>query len=208
MRSGYEGHQSYAPCTVAGLISKRYDYWALGQLPCREVLNREPEIIFPETCRVGISTKAGAKACMLVEVDSQQRLRSQFRPLDVFRWQTCWVDASGAATKEELLNRRSSATHGIDDHLMGIPLAVAAWETSGPCPASRRLPRGRSNATNDVRAAAIDLGSGHASGLKKFAPPPPCRSISTRPWRLTARWANLPASSRNFAAIPTPYRGF
>jgi DNA repair exonuclease SbcCD nuclease subunit len=28
--TGREGHQPYAPCTIPGLISKHYDYWALG----------------------------------------------------------------------------------------------------------------------------------------------------------------------------------
>ena len=78
--TGREGHQPYAPCTIPGLISKHYDYWALGHAHGHEVLNREPEIIFSGNVQGRHIHEHGPKGCMLVHVDAQQRLRPELRP--------------------------------------------------------------------------------------------------------------------------------
>lgn len=92
--TGRDGHDNYAPCTVEGLISKRYDYWALGHVHARETLHREPDIVFPGNIQGRHIRESGAKGCMLVEVNARQKLEATMRPLDVFRWQKCWVDAA------------------------------------------------------------------------------------------------------------------
>ena len=64
--TGREGHQPYAPCTIPGLISKHYDYWALGHAHGHEVLNREPDIIFSGNVQGRHIHEHGPKGCMLV----------------------------------------------------------------------------------------------------------------------------------------------
>ena len=44
---GKPGHEPYAPCTVDGLRSKGYQYWALGHVHNREVVSQDPWIVFP-----------------------------------------------------------------------------------------------------------------------------------------------------------------
>lgn len=44
---GRPGHAPYAPCTVDGLRSKGYQYWALDHVHEREVVCRDPWIVFP-----------------------------------------------------------------------------------------------------------------------------------------------------------------
>ena len=44
---GKPGHEPYAPCSIDGLRSKGYQYWALGHVHAREVVCRDPWIIFP-----------------------------------------------------------------------------------------------------------------------------------------------------------------
>ncbi|MEO2032165.1 MAG: DNA repair exonuclease, partial [Planctomycetaceae bacterium] len=47
--TGVEGHEPYAPCTTADLLSKDYQYWALGHVHNRQQ-NHQPEetpIVFP-----------------------------------------------------------------------------------------------------------------------------------------------------------------
>ena len=44
---GREGHERYAPTTLETMRAKGYDYWALGHVHAREVLSKEPWIVFP-----------------------------------------------------------------------------------------------------------------------------------------------------------------
>ena len=142
--TGREGHEPYAPCTIPGLVSKHYDYWALGHAHGRESLHHDPEIFFSGNLQGRHIHEDGPKGCMLVHVNAEQRLRPEFRPLDVFRWQSCRVDAAGAATKEELLDRFRKRLAQIVAESDGLSLAVRV-ETSGPCGRTRKSPLGRSN---------------------------------------------------------------
>ena len=157
--TGREGHQPYAPCTIPGLISKHYDYWALGHAHGHEVLNREPEIIFSGNVQGRHIHEHGPKGCMLVHVDAQQRLRPELRPLDVFRWQSCWVDATGAATKEDLLDRFRQRLARLMAESDGLSLAVRV-ETSGPCGAHQEIAARPEQWVNDIRSTALDLSGG------------------------------------------------
>lgn len=44
---GDESHAVYAPFTKTALLSKQYDYWALGHIHKRQHLNKEPPIVYP-----------------------------------------------------------------------------------------------------------------------------------------------------------------
>jgi DNA repair exonuclease SbcCD nuclease subunit len=158
--TGRDGHPKYAPCTVEGLAGKGYDYWALGHVHAREVLASEPTIVFPGNVQGRHIRESGVKGCILVEVDEQHRLRTEFRPLDVFRWQTCWIDAAGASTKEELLERFRQQLTALLAKTDGIPMAVRV-ETSGPCRAHQEVNSRPEKWINDVRSAALDRSDGN-----------------------------------------------
>ena len=44
--AGDKSHDVYAPFTIEELISKNYDYWALGHIHKRQVLHMEPPIVY------------------------------------------------------------------------------------------------------------------------------------------------------------------
>jgi DNA repair exonuclease SbcCD nuclease subunit len=123
------------------------------------VLNREPEIIFSGNTQGRHIHENGPKGCMLVHVDAQQQLRPEFRPLDVFRWQPCWVDATGAATKDDLLDRFRQRLAELMQQSDGLSLAVRV-ETSGPCKAHQEIASRPQQWINDIRSAALDVGGG------------------------------------------------
>src|SRR5262249_34328985 len=58
-------HARYAPCTIEGLRSKGYDYWALGHIHKRQILHRDPYIVFPGNVQGRHIREAGAKGCYL-----------------------------------------------------------------------------------------------------------------------------------------------
>jgi DNA repair exonuclease SbcCD nuclease subunit len=157
--SGREGHQPYAPCTISGLISKQYDYWALGHVHGHEVLTREPHIIFSGNTQGRHIREPGPKGCILAHLESLEILRPGLRPLDVFRWQTCWVDAAGATTRDVLLDRIRQQLAAIIQGNDGLSLAVRV-ETSGACKAHREIAARPEQWINDVRSLALDVGGG------------------------------------------------
>jgi DNA repair exonuclease SbcCD nuclease subunit len=44
--AGFAEHPLYAPCSIDGLLSRQYQYWALGHIHARSELARDPWIVF------------------------------------------------------------------------------------------------------------------------------------------------------------------
>lgn len=154
-------HERYAPCTIADLRSKEYDYWALGHVHGRRDLNRpgEPPIAFAGNVQGRHIREAGAKGCLLVTVDDSGRATPEFRALDVFRWNLCRVEADGAVDAEDLLGRVADRVAGLVEAGEGRPVA-ARVEVAGACRAHDRVGRDPEGWAQQVRAAAIDASGG------------------------------------------------
>lgn len=67
--TGREPHAPYAPCSVADLKSRGYDYWALGHVHDFEVVATEPLVIFPGNLQGRNIRERGAKGAVLVTVE-------------------------------------------------------------------------------------------------------------------------------------------
>ena len=89
-------HETYAPCSVAALTLKGYDYWALGHIHARRVLSERPWIVFPGNLQGRHPKESGAKGCTLVTVEDGAVAAVEHRAVDVLRWTTLEVDAGGA----------------------------------------------------------------------------------------------------------------
>ena len=66
--NGREGHENYAPCSLETLLSKGYDYWALGHVHNREILHENPWVIFPGNTQGRNARETGPKGCTLIRV--------------------------------------------------------------------------------------------------------------------------------------------
>lgn len=101
--TGREGHENYAPCTVADLESRGYDYWALGHVHQFEVVSGDPPVVFPGCIQGRHIKEGGAKGCVLVTADAGTLPQVVHHPLDVIRWERLSVDLGLAATPQESL---------------------------------------------------------------------------------------------------------
>ncbi len=155
--TGREGHASYAPCDLNYLINKGYDYWALGHVHKREVLQEDPWIIFPGNTQGRHIREEGAKGCTLVRVQGGRVQSLEHRDLDVLRWILCNIDVTEAETYEQVLE---GAEKSIEEEL---------GRGEGRLLALRLVIRGASNAhhkiidrqqqlANDLRALAVERG--------------------------------------------------
>jgi DNA repair exonuclease SbcCD nuclease subunit len=156
--TGREGHESYAPCKIDGLLSKDYDYWALGHVHKKEVLHEDPLIVFPGNIQGRQIRETGPRGCMLVTVDDSGRANADFRPLDVIRWMRCNVDASGADRSDDVVDRICEQIKELFEQ-SDLPL-VTRIEVEGSCRAHAELSADPEHWTNEIRSAAMDLSNG------------------------------------------------
>ena len=150
---GRPGHEAYAPCTLDGLRSRGYQYWALGHVHKREVVAKEPWIVFPGNTQGRHARETGSKGCSLVTVDAGRVVAVEHRSLDVVRWSICSVDVSEAKTLDEVYDL---AAHALADAVGGAEgrLVAARMRFEGACPVHTRLRAAREQVTNECRSLA------------------------------------------------------
>lgn len=99
--TGVEGHDTYAPTTLAMLKSRGYDYWALGHIHARHVVCEVPRVVFPGNLQGRHARETGAKGCELVTFEGGV-LHSRFVPLDVVRWHQIELDMQSVHSLDAL----------------------------------------------------------------------------------------------------------
>ncbi len=155
---GREGHEDYAPCTVTGLLSKHYDYWALGHVHQHEVISQDPWIVFSGNIQGRHARETGVKGCTLVTAMDGRVSLVEHRPLDVVRWEVCPVDASQASDTGEVLERVRQALLSKSDNAEGRLLATRIV-VSGACGAHSALSHQYERFAAECRAMANDIGT-------------------------------------------------
>lgn len=156
---GREGHDNYAPCTLDGLLSRGYDYWALGHVHEREELHEDPWIVFSGNIQGRQIREQGKKGCSLVTVVNGRISSVVHQSLDVARWCECIVSADDASDIEELLNRArtviSTAFDDAEERLLAVRLVIR-----GPCGAHRHVSAQHEQVLSECQALANDIGNG------------------------------------------------
>lgn len=93
--SGRPPHASYAPCSVAELAAKGYQYWALGHVHDFEIVSTSPYIVFPGNLQGRSIKECGPKGAVIVTVQDQNVLLDPARtPLDSVRWMRLDIDVT------------------------------------------------------------------------------------------------------------------
>ncbi|MBX7166321.1 MAG: DNA repair exonuclease [Pirellulales bacterium] len=156
---GREGHERYAPCSLEGLLAKQYDYWALGHVHTREVLNAEPHVAFCGNLQGRNIRETGPKGCLLVSVDDRRAVRTEFRELDVVRWSRVEVDLPGGSRRDDALALAGEALRA-ESAIAGGRIVAARIELAGEPAVANPLRAVRQELLEDIRALATDVGQG------------------------------------------------
>lgn len=93
---GYAAHASYAPCSLAELTAKGYQYWALGHVHEHAVLHTDPWVVFSGNLQGRHIRETGARGAMLVTADEDRIVAAERIHTDVLRWHRLAVDVSTA----------------------------------------------------------------------------------------------------------------
>ncbi|MBW8831281.1 MAG: DNA repair exonuclease [Burkholderiales bacterium] len=102
---GYVAHPNYAPCKVAELHAKGYDYWALGHVHEFQRWDGASTIVFPGNLQGRHVRETGRKGAVSVTVDDDGHTVVDRLFLDVLRWEVLTVDADGCATVDDVSRR-------------------------------------------------------------------------------------------------------
>jgi DNA repair exonuclease SbcCD nuclease subunit len=154
---GREGHDPYAPCSLRTLVDKGYDYWALGHVHAREVVHQVPWVVYPGNLQGRHARETGAKGATLITVEDGRVAAVVHRPLDVVRWALVTVDASDAASPDDVVDlvraRLEDAVADADGRMVAARLLV-----TGATAAHDELSCDVEKWEAQIRGAAIDVG--------------------------------------------------
>lgn len=153
---GYDGHQTYAPCTVETMAQKGYDYWALGHVHKRDELSRDPWIVFPGNLQGRHAKETGPKGATLVTVDGGRVTSVKHRSLDAVRWCLCQVDLAAAASADDAVDLAREELSKSLDEADGRPVA-ARVVLAGTSKAHAALSSNPEQWAQHIRAAAMDI---------------------------------------------------
>jgi DNA repair exonuclease SbcCD nuclease subunit len=152
--TGREGHENYAPCTLADLANKGYDYWALGHVHQFETVSTAPPVVFPGSIQGRHIKETGAKGCVLVTAEEGSPVEIVRHAVDVIRWEPVSVDLDEAASIDDLLERCQVAlAETLDRH---DPKPVVARVTfSGATDLHARIAADPEHLKESVRSTAL-----------------------------------------------------
>ena len=158
--TGAAGHDTYAPTSLPVLRAKGYDYWALGHVHAREVVQASgPRVVFPGNLQGRHANETGPKGCELVTVDGG-RVDAVFVSLDVVRWHQLAVPLDGVDTLAAAAQRVARAlaeAAGADDAAGGDRLHAVRVHLQGRTALQAEEARQPGTLAAMVQAAAQDV---------------------------------------------------
>ncbi|MGK7867322.1 metallophosphoesterase family protein [Falsiroseomonas sp. E2-1-a20] len=149
-------HETYAPCEPGRLALKGYDYWALGHIHARQVIQQRPWIVFPGNLQGRHIRETGAKGCSLVTVEDRRIVAVEHRAVDTLRWALLEVDATAAddaALARRIADAVQQALSGAEDRPM-----LARLVLHGEAPPHPALATDAARLAAECRNAAIEAG--------------------------------------------------
>jgi DNA repair exonuclease SbcCD nuclease subunit len=100
---GNAAHANYAPCSVAELNAKGYDYWALGHVHEHAIVQESPWIVFPGNLQGRHIRETGSRGAVIVTADDGGIQSVDRLLVDLLRWHIVEVDASSANEMSEVV---------------------------------------------------------------------------------------------------------
>lgn len=133
------GHERYAPCVLADLLAKGYEYFALGHIHRRAVLHEgEHTVAYSGNLQGRHPLETGPKGALVVDLEPGGVPSVRFRAVDVARWESIQVPVAACTGLDQVLDAveaelRRAVTSAEDRFL------VARVAITGHSPAAAEL---------------------------------------------------------------------
>ena len=121
---GRTDHDPYAPCSLATLRRRGYDYWALGHVHSREIVSSDPWVVFPGNVQGRHARETGAKGVTVVTVDDGGAATVEAATCDVVRWEVVGVDVGSCKNVDDALDAVLAAVDAAEAAAGGRLLAA------------------------------------------------------------------------------------
>ncbi len=106
--AGAPGHDHYAPCSVADLAASGVDYWALGHIHKRSIVQDRCAIVMPGMPQGRDIGESGAKSVTLATIADDRSIRLEERITSVAQFETIPVDLSGIEDWRDMVTMLSN----------------------------------------------------------------------------------------------------
>ena len=129
--AGETGHDSYAPCELADLVEREFDYWALGHVHTRKTLREKgPVVHYPGNVQGLHRNEEGPRGVTLVEVASDRSVEISPVWTDTIRWHRRETSIDDLKSVNDVMNMFAE----ISDEISGDSpdqLNIVSWKLNG-----------------------------------------------------------------------------
>ncbi|UJF15195.1 metallophosphoesterase [Jeotgalibaca sp. MA1X17-3] len=114
----------YAPFSIQELNGKQYDYWALGHIHKREILQESPPIIYSGNIQGRNPNELGEKGAYLVSLEKGRSPRLEFLPTSPIIWKEKLVSLKGVSSLQSLFARVETEIEAAAKEEQGVFLSI------------------------------------------------------------------------------------
>ena len=183
---GVGGHANYAPCRPEQLVNRGYDYWALGHVHKRHILQERPYVVFPGNLQGRHVRETGAKGAYLATVNHGEVTNLAFRACDAVRWCEQPVSLDQACSMDDISNAMGQALEAAVAAAASNRLLVCRLRLQGHCSLHGQLLGCEEELRAEARAAALRLGDDVVWVEKVVLATAPSASLAQQALRLDA----------------------
>ncbi|MDP6687570.1 MAG: DNA repair exonuclease [Acidobacteriota bacterium] len=137
--AGQTGHDSYAPCELADLVEKEFDYWALGHVHTRKTLREKgPVVHYPGNVQGLHRNEEGPRGVTLVEVASDGSVEISPVWTDTIRWHREETSIDDLKSVGDVMDMFAKITDKISGDSPD-QLNIVSWKLNGSGPVHAEL---------------------------------------------------------------------
>lgn len=152
--AGAPGHDPYAPCSLSDLHATGFQYWALGHVHKRSIVEGACAIVMPGMPQGRDINESGAKSVTLVTIRDDRSIHIEERATSIAQFERVSIDATGLDDWRDLI---TAVTRVLEQtrEAVGSEHLVARLRVTGATALSWRIRRDH----DLLKAEADDRGS-------------------------------------------------